>query len=241
MDVKEYDYLGHRIEDHWYYVAKSRALLQFLNGCQADAVLDVGAGSGFFSKTLLRAGLANRATCVDTAYDDDRVERSDGKEILFVRHVPNVDQGLILMMDVIEHVDDDVGLIRAYTDRMPQDGMVLVTVPAFQFLWSGHDVFLEHKRRYTRASLHRSLEAAGLEVIRDRYFFSALFPLICAVRLWGRLHLGSAGFVARSDLRIHGDWTNAILVAIHEFERRTLFHVNHCGGLTIFCLARKKS
>ena len=144
------------------------------------------------------------------------------------------------MMDVIEHVDDDVALIRAYTDRMPRGSMVLVTVPAFQFLWSGHDVFLEHKRRYTRASLHRTIDRAGLAVIRSRYFFSVLLPAICAVRLGRRLWLTSSGFTPRSDLRVHSRWTNAALTAIHELERHTLFHINRLAGLTVFCLAKRK-
>lgn len=240
MDVKEQDILGDRIDQHWYYVAKSRALLQFLDGCKAREVLDVGAGSGFFSKRLLCAGLCERATCVDTAYATERTELLCGKEIAFVRHTDVITQDLILMMDVIEHVDDDVPFIRACTDRMPQHAALLVTVPAFQFLWSGHDVFLEHKRRYTLASLHRTIDRAGLEVIRSRYFFSALLPAVCAMRLWGRLRLASSAFAPRSDLRVHGRWTNTLLTTIHELERHTLFRFNRLGGLTVFCLAKRK-
>jgi hypothetical protein len=157
-----------------------------------------------------------------------------------MRRAEQVTQDMILMMDVIEHVDDDVGFIRAYTDRMPRNAVLLVTVPAFQFLWSGHDVFLEHKRRYTLASLHRTIDSAGLDVIRSRYFFSILFPAICAIRLRGRLNLTSAGFAPRSDLRVHSEWTNSLLTAIHELERHTLFRFNRLAGLTVFCLAKRK-
>ena len=123
---------------------------------------------------------------------------------------------------------------------MTQDALVLVTVPAFQALWSGHDVFLEHKRRYTMAGLHRTLGKAGLEVTRSRYFFCALLPAIGAMRLWGRLRLASSGFTPRSDLRLHAAWVNTLLTFIHEVERRTLFRINRLAGLTIFCLARRK-
>jgi SAM-dependent methyltransferase len=240
MDVKEQDILGEEFDGHWYYVAKSNALLQFLDGYRAREVLDVGAGSGFFSKRLLCGGVCERATCVDPAYTAERAEMHCGKEIAYLRSTDRVTQDLILMMDVIEHVDDDVALIRAYTDRMPRGSMVLVTVPAFQFLWSGHDVFLEHKRRYTRASLHGAIDRAGLKVIRSRYFFSVLLPVVCAIRLGGRLRLASSSFRPRSDLRVHSRWTNAALTAIHELERHTLFHVNRLAGLTVFCLAKRK-
>src|SRR4051812_25318096 len=92
---------------------------------------------------------------------------------------------------------------------------LLVTVPAFQFLWSGHDVFLEHKRRYTLASLHSTIESAGLEIIRSRYFFGVLLPVVGAGRLWGRLRLGSAGYGPRSDLRLHSRLTNSLLTRIN--------------------------
>jgi SAM-dependent methyltransferase len=240
VDVKEQDILGGGISSHWYYVAKGDALLQFLSGCAAREVLDVGAGSGFFSRRLLSAGFCERATCVDTAYQGDWTEQHCGKQVAFRRSIDCVTQDLILMMDVIEHVDDDVGFVRSYTDRMPPDAYVLVTVPAFQFLWSGHDVFLEHKRRYTLASLHRTLDKAGLQTIRSRYFFSVLFPAICAIRLWGRLQLASADFKPRSDLRLHSPLVNGLLTAIHQLERHTLFHVNRLAGLTLFCLAQRK-
>jgi 2-polyprenyl-3-methyl-5-hydroxy-6-metoxy-1,4-benzoquinol methylase len=240
MDVKEQDILGDRIEEHWYYVAKGNALLQFLEGYAAHEVLDIGAGSGFFSKRLVCAGICERAVCVDTAYTVDRTEIHCGRQIIFLRSIDQVTQDMILMMDVIEHVDDDVGFIRAYTDQMPQGAVLLVTVPAFQFLWSGHDVFLEHKRRYTLTSLHRTIDRAGLDVIRSRYFFSILFPAICALRLGGRLKLASSNIAPRSDLRIHSAWTNGLLTALHELERRSLFRFNRMAGLTAFCLAKRK-
>src|SRR5688572_32427774 len=79
MDVKEQDILGDGIEKHWYYVAKGNALLQFLDGYSAREILDVGAGSGFFSKRLLCAGFCERATCIDTAYSVERAEMHCGK------------------------------------------------------------------------------------------------------------------------------------------------------------------
>jgi hypothetical protein len=241
MDIKEQDLLGDHPERHWYYAAKSAALLQMLGGRTSNEVLDVGAGSGFFSRCLLDAGVCNRATCVDTGYSGDHSETHGARPIDFVRNVPVVTQKLVLMMDVLEHVDDDVGLIRAYTDGMPVDGLLVITVPAFQFLWSGHDVFLEHKRRYTLNQLQNAVERAGLEVVKGRYFFSALFPVIYAVRLWQRLRLSSGQIEPRSDLRSYPAVINAALRYIHAVERATIFRFNRFAGLTIFCVARKRA
>src|SRR5262245_31943972 len=112
MDLKEQDILGSHSATHWYYVSKGRVLRRLLGDVKADWVLDVGAGSGIFSRQLVDAGLCQRAVCIDPAYLEERVELHNGKEVEFIRAAPQSTQSLILMMDVLEHVDDDVGLLR---------------------------------------------------------------------------------------------------------------------------------
>jgi hypothetical protein len=240
MDLKEEAILGPAIGSHWYYVAKGRALRAVLGRLRVAEVLDVGAGSGVFARQLLDAGVCERAVCVDPGYPEERIERHRGREIAFRRSVERVSQGLLLMMDVLEHVDDDVGLLRSYTGGMPADARVLITVPAFPFLWSGHDVFLEHRRRYTLARLEATVGAAGLQVVRSRYFFGLLLPAVAAMRLadWRRLNAGQ--IEARSALRTYPAPVNRLLILIHDLERATLFPLNRLGGLSIFCLARRR-
>ncbi|MFC1771771.1 class I SAM-dependent methyltransferase [Pseudomonadota bacterium] len=238
MDVKEEDILGSGIYSHWYYVSKGRALRQFIRGIKTVGMLDIGAGSGIFSRQLLDAGICDTATCVDPAYAEERVENHNGKDIQFVRSVEQSPHKLILMMDVLEHVDDDVGLLRQYSDTMPRDGHVLISVPAFQFLWSGHDEFLEHRRRYTRETITRVVRDAGLHVVQCRYFFGLLFPLVAAIRLRGKNRLKDGRYEPQSDLRMHSTQLNTGLILIHDIERVTLFPFNRFAGLTVFCLAR---
>lgn len=240
MDVKEEDILGPDIADHWYYVSKGRALLSFLGGARADSVLDVGAGSGIFSRQLLDAGVCASATCVDPAYPQERSESHNGREISFVRSAGGPGRDLVLMMDVLEHVDDDAGLLRQYTEPQAPGGLVLITVPAFRFLWSGHDVFLEHRRRYTRRQIEDVVRKAGLEVVRSRYFFGLLFPAAAAIRLYGARRLKKEGFAPKSDLRKAPALLNRALILLHVLERLTLFRFNVFAGLTVFCLARRK-
>lgn len=240
MDLKEQDILGSAIYSHWYYVAKGRAMRAFLGSFRADEVLDVGAGSGIFARQLIDAGVCRRATCVDPGYDRDHVEPYNGTELTFVRSVEGTRQDLVLMMDVLEHVDDDVALLREYAKGLPANGRILITVPAFRFLWSGHDDFLEHRRRYTRAMLERTVTAAGLAVERSRYFFGLLFPIVAAMRITqGRLQRESDE-APHSALRKHSTPMNAALTWFHDVERWTLFPFNMFAGLTVFCLARPK-
>lgn len=239
MDIKEEEILGSAIKDHWYYVSKGRALRLMLGEDPVEEVLDVGAGSGVFTRQLLNSGLAGRGVCVDPGYDAEHVEMHNGHEIAFVREVGTVPQKLILMMDVLEHVDDDVGLLKDYADRMPSDGRVLITVPAFQFLWSGHDVFLEHRRRYTLSHIEDVARQADLRIVKGRYFFGGLFPLVATMRLKDRLLLRAGKAEAKSQLKRASSFMNSALVRIHDIERSTLFSLNRLAGLTAFCLAAR--
>ena len=240
MDVKEEAALGPDIGDHWYYVSKGRTVRSMLGRASFDEVLDVGAGSGVFTRQLLDAGTAQRGVCVDPGYETDRCETHNGREISFVRGVDDVSQRLILMMDVLEHVDDDLVLLRRYTDRMSAGGLVLITVPAFQFLWSGHDVFLEHRRRYKLRQLEKLVRQADLRVVRDRYFFGSLFPAVAALRLVDRVRLRGGKVEAKSQLKRSSRVVNATLTGIHGVERALVFPFNRVAGLTAFCLAIKE-
>lgn len=90
---------------------------------------------------------------------------------------------LLVAMDVIEHVDDDVGALQFWTGRLAPAGLVFITVPAFQRLWSSHDEALGHKRRYSLAQLREVARRAGLRPIWIGYIFSWALPLVYLWRI----------------------------------------------------------
>jgi 2-polyprenyl-3-methyl-5-hydroxy-6-metoxy-1,4-benzoquinol methylase len=233
MDLKEEDILGADIGQHWYYRSKAAALRRMVRTLAPQRLLDVGAGSGFFSRHLLTAGGAQSALCVDVGYDRERDERLEGKPVLYRRACGTTDCDLVLMMDVLEHVDDDVGLVRQYAEKVPSGAHFLVTVPAFPFLWSGHDVFLEHKRRYTLPGIENTIREAGLSVVNGAYFFGLIFPLAAAIRFATR-----SATQPRSTLSKQGFLTNGLLMGVCTAEL-PLFPINRLAGLSAFVLARK--
>jgi 2-polyprenyl-3-methyl-5-hydroxy-6-metoxy-1,4-benzoquinol methylase len=240
MDLKEQDFLGPAIASHWYYVSKGRAMRSLLAGSSVDEVLDVGAGSGIFSRQLMLAGLCNRSVCVDPEYQDEHKESLEDGELTFVRSIDNPTQKLVLMMDVLEHVDDDVTFLRQYTKHLREDGRVLISVPAFNFLWSGHDVFLEHRRRYNRKMLLQVVHNANLHVESCRYFFGLLFPIAALARWVNQYRLTNQRIEPKSALKIYPEIVNTALTLLHDLERNTLFRFNVFGGLTLFCVARPR-
>lgn len=235
MDLKETDILGDDVATHWYYQAKGAATLLFLSTQEPAVILDVGAGSGFFSRFLLAHTSASEAWCVDISYTEDRDASEQGKPVHYRRSLDRADADTVLMMDVLEHVDDDVGLLADYARRVPEGARFLISVPAFQFLWSGHDEYLEHKRRYKLSQLEECVKRAGLKPVQGAYYFGFVFPLAATTRLATRL-LHSGGGVAESQLRRHSAFTNAVLAKVCRAEIPFL-RINRLAGLTAFCLA----
>jgi Methyltransferase domain len=238
MDLKEQEILRGQGDSHWYYVSKGRALCSLIAGMHVAEILDVGAGSGVFARQMLAKGISARAVCVDPNYVEDWDEQYLGKPIQFRRALELVTQHLILMIDVLEHVDDDLGLIRSYTDEAMPGTLLLISVPAFEFLWSGHDIFLDHKRRYTLAQVESLVRQAGLEVVRGRYFFASVLPLAALMRLYDRLRVAGGG-TPKSSLTQHSRFVNDWLTRVHHLEQVALFQINRVAGLSVFCLARK--
>ncbi|WP_137896159.1 methyltransferase domain-containing protein [Ramlibacter sp. 2FC] len=235
MDLKETDILGSAIDRHWYYVSKAKAMMRHIGAKVPEKILDIGAGSGFFSKYLLKNSTAREAWCVDIAYEHDHDTRLNEKEIHYRSEIGTTEADLVLLMDVLEHVDDDVGLLRFYAHKVPRGAIFLVSVPAFQMLWSQHDEFLEHKRRYTIRQLEEAVCKAGLEIKHSAYFFGMIFPIAAIMRLAQRY---SKPRPPRSQLVQHHPMVNAFLKTLCDIES-PLFKLNRVVGLTVFCLAQK--
>jgi len=235
VDIKETGILGPNPGDHWYYRSKAEAVERCLRGISYSTLLDVGAGSGFFSRHMLAHTALRAAYCVDPNYAQESHEQVAGKPLHFLRSTEGVDADLVLLMDVVEHVDDDAGLLREYMRKSRDDANFLISVPAFQFLWSAHDVFLGHRRRYTLRGIEDTVRAAGLQVSFSGYYYGAIFPAALLVRMARRK---APTQNVTSDLRPHHPWVNSLLLAACRAELPLLRH-NRLFGLTAFCLARR--
>lgn len=228
LDLKERQLLG-EVAQHWYYRVKSEALNRVV-GPKPGRVLDVGAGSGCFSRYMLERG-AGQAICVDPGYEADEDTEHAGRPLLLRRHAPDQPSDVILMMDVLEHVDDDLGLAADYIRAARSGTRLVATVPAFSWMWSAHDDFLEHRRRYTLPGLKLVLRQAGLKLDGGRYLYGLLLPVAAASRLPGQVarRLGRMAPVA-SQMRPAGPVTNTLLLAVCQLEAR--LPANRLGGLT---------
>jgi hypothetical protein len=237
MDLKEIDILGANINDHWYYKSKANAMIQTLGKIKLVKVLDVGAGSGFFSKYLLDNLSVQEAWCVDTSYKKNKSEKIKNKSIFFQRTIKKNNADLVLFMDVLEHVIDDTALVKDYIKKVNKGTYFLVTVPAFNFLWSEHDEFLGHKRRYSLGEMENLLIRSGLEIEKSFYFFGLVLPIAALSRILQKSKTKKTEL--KSQLTNHSYITNIFLGSLCKIELFLMKH-NRIAGLSIFCLAKKK-
>jgi hypothetical protein len=142
--------------------------------------LDIGAGDAWFARQLRRL-LPPTATltCWDINYSPEELASDAELEgIKLVAERPSGRFDRVLMLDVIEHVDDDVEFMGAIArDLLAEDAVVLASVPAYQALFSSHDKTLHHYRRYSPGECRRLLEGSGLVVLVEGGLFHSLIPI----------------------------------------------------------------
>jgi SAM-dependent methyltransferase len=160
-------------------------------GLPANArILDAGCGSGRFMVELARRGTVTGVELSDTSVQLAR-RRAIGEVVAgSVTEMPFADDSfdLTVSLDVIEHLEDDVAALREFRRTVAPGGALLITVPAYQWLWSGHDEVNHHHRRYTRRSLQRVAEQAGWKQVRTTYFNSLLLPVAILLRVLERFN-----------------------------------------------------
>jgi len=191
---RDYERQTHQAEDrHWWYRGRRTVLDGVIAGLSLPdgaRILDAGCGSGRNMLELARLGTVTGIEMSETSVALAR-ERSVGEVIAgSVLDMPFADDSfeLIVSLDVIEHLEDDLGALREFRRAIAPGGTLLVTVPAYQWLWSGHDEINHHHRRYTRRTLQRVAERAGWQQARTTYFNSLLLPAAIVLRVLDRVN-----------------------------------------------------
>jgi len=190
----DYELQTHRVEDrHWWYSGRRRVLARAIARLQLPAparVLDAGCGSGRNMVDLARygevSGIELSDTSVAVARSRDVGEVVEGSVLEMPFAADSFD--LAVCLDVIEHPQDDRAALRELRRVLAPGGALLVTVPAYQWLWSGHDVINHHHRRYNRRALLAAAQEAGWECEFATYFNSLLLPVAIALRALDRVH-----------------------------------------------------
>jgi SAM-dependent methyltransferase len=238
MERAVFDRMAELDQVHWWYVARRRILADLIRreaNLPEDArILEIGCGTGHNFGMLGQFGRLEALEVDDEAraLAASRLGREIGAAPLpELTGVPDGAYHLIALLDVLEHVDGRPESLKSIAAKLAPGGRILVTVPAYQWMWSAHDRAHHHKLRYSKKGLRRDAEAAGLKVTKIGYFNSLLFPLAAAVRIVGKA-LGKSS----SDDKLPPRPLNALFEKVFAFERHMIGRVPFPAGVSIFAL-----
>lgn len=243
------DHIDH--DDHWWFSGRTRAinslmrrLLPLTEGLQ---VLDVGCGAGNMIHHLSRYGQV-RGIEVDPRPVQEARARGYHVEQHDATQPYPFDEAtfdLVTAFDVIEHVDDDLAILRAAYRTVKPGGHIVITVPAFMWLWSHNDDINAHKRRYTAQELKTKLAQTGFDVRRVSYNNFFIFPLAAGLILLRRgnepelasHHLDEAEYEV--EMEPASPPVNAILTQAGKLEAGLMRLISFPFGTGLLAIARK--
>jgi 2-polyprenyl-3-methyl-5-hydroxy-6-metoxy-1,4-benzoquinol methylase len=252
MNKDIYDLTFQAEEDHFWYVGRRQVIIAWLERSLKNAgypasglrILDYGCGTGI---NLLHFARFGDVVGVDTAAEAIAYCRQRGLDnAIWLESLDDVESAsdlgrafdVVTMLDVLEHIPDEAATLRRIHALLKPGGHLLVTVPAYNWLWSGEDDVSQHVRRYTARSLSRVLTEAGYERVNHSYFNTFLLPLQAAVALshrWQRATRKPTSLVKPLPPML-----NRALSKVIFLESRALRALSFPFGASIICTARAK-
>ena len=168
-------------------------------------VLDIGSGDCWFAENLLlKLPKGSQITCSDLNFSDEDLALNHANNLIKTRDIPEQTYDIVIMLDVLEHIEDDSDFLqKKVLPRLKPESRIVISVPAHQSLFTSHDTFLGHYRRYSRRQL---LDVSGKFFNTDDHGY--LFISLAFVRLIQRL---SASKTAKSESGI-GNWSGGRFV-----------------------------
>ena len=227
---------------HWWFRARRSIVLSFLQryAKKGGTLLDVGMGTGFNARLFAQQGFTVEG--LESAPEAIAIARKHAADTPIIAStfpsalVPEGKYQVVTMLDVLEHIDDDRSALAAAARSLAPGGILLLTVPAFPFLWTRHDELAHHVRRYRKAELLEKVRDAGLIPEQVSYYNFFLFPLIACVRLMQKaLRIRKE----TSDFDATPGFLNAPLTFIFGLERYLLAYTSLPFGVSLIAVVRK--
>ena len=241
---KDFEKTYHDVEtNHWWFKSRRAYLLDLINKLPRNSkVLDIGCSSGVFLKELKEMGFDEKNLFgIDISEVAIENAKQNGLENTFVMDAQNITLNekfdIIIASDCLEHLENDKKAVKNWNDLLKIGGKMFVFVPAFQSLWSYHDVVNMHFRRYTKTELKSRLQAENLEIIKSSYWNFFLFLPVYLFRLISSsVQKNKTG---ESDISIGNSFVNKALLILIIFENKLLKFFNLPFGVSTFCIAKK--
>lgn len=233
------------VEDkHWWFVGRRQIIDSFIRQLHLPKnaeILEAGCATG---GNLMMLSAHGRVDAMEI--DETACELANKRQVTKVQNgsLPNNipfkgKYDLILILDVLEHLDNDLAALTALHGRLKPGGWLLITVPAYKFLWSEHDEINHHKRRYDLKGLQEVVRKANYKLYYNSYFNTLLFPLIVLLRFLSKLLPLNRIAQTQGDLKMPSNVINRLLTLLFASECRLLHCMQFPFGVSILLLARK--
>src|SRR5690349_3029237 len=231
-------------QSHWWYIGRRRIIASFVADIvsrvkdRRPRILDVGCGTGANLLLLSQYGAAEGVDVSEDALAFCRERGLEKVKLGAAEELPYEDGtfDLVTALDVVEHLDDDLGGLREMRRVLRPGGRVLLFVPTFMFLWGLQDDVSNHRRRYRLPELRRVLEQAGFEIERMTYANITFFMPILMMRQLMRV----TGIKTDSENNINVSALNGVLGRLFGAESWFLKRMNLPFGVSGLCVARAK-
>jgi SAM-dependent methyltransferase len=243
MQPELYQQLWDLEDRHWWFRGRRRivsALLGKLELPDDAKILDLGCGTGGNLEMLSGFGTV---TGIEMDAMAAELAGQRGRAPVLRGSLPDdlpVGEGsfdCVTMLDVLEHIEQDAQSLKSVNRLLAPGGHLLLTVPAFRFLWGPHDEAHHHKRRYRADVLRALLQGAGFSVAKISYYNTWLFPPVALVRLLRKfLPAGEAGV----EVTLPPPWINRFLGALFASERHVLTRARLPFGISLLAVAKKE-
>lgn len=242
MEAAAYIRMTTTADRHWWFSARRRIIAAMLRRLHLPAdsrILEIGCGTGTNLEMLRKFGQVEAIEGDDMARDVARNLRSvTVGEGWLPDGLPDFAEpfDLVALLDVLEHIEQDSASLDRVFGLLKPGGRLITTVPAFQFMWSVHDRFHHHFRRYRLGPLRRMMNQSGFVVDYATHYNTLLFPPITALRLMGRL-FGETN--PQAALKVPPAPINAVLREIFALERLIVPFLPMPLGVSLMMIARR--
>ena len=246
MELKEYQRLYELEQTHGWYVGTRQIILSLLNRYAKNLtghvkILDAGCGTGGMLKSIEKYGSAIGIDVSNAALAFCK-KRAQNKIIqASICHLPfkNETFDIILSLGVVYHklVKDDYQAIRELFRISKKEGIVIITNPAYNFLWSAHDVVTHTKKRYILKEVEKLIKDSGFTILKSTYFSMFPFPYLFFQRILKNLIRGKNK--AASETIAITPFMNALLIYMFKIESYMLAKFKLPLGSSVLCIGVK--
>ena len=254
MEAGAYRQFAEQEETHWWFKGRRSIFAHVIQNLFSSStqqgpgerrVLDLGCGMGGMFGILEEVGSVYGldtssealAFCAERGYR--RVFKGHGSHL----PLPDASLDLLTAFDTIEHIPEEMETLRECRRVLKPGGWMVISVPAYQWLFTHQDKMVHHQRRYTAGQMRRKLESAGFRVEKTSYINFFLFPLILPIVLAMKAKQwifppDDETFFTNASIKVPA-WVNRILFAIFAAERHVLSRVSVPAGHSLLVLARR--